>query len=105
MNETTKTILIVGGVALVGYLAYKKFTAPKVLPNPVTQSTAGTGQSVGAATHTGTQGETSFWNQLGSLGSGLNSAVSAVESTYNSIYGGPDTSATNTGQGNNGTGG
>lgn len=109
MNETTKTFLIVGGVAVVAFLAYKQITAQKAAGagrvSPVTASTAGTGNSVPAATGNGSGGETSFWNTLGSVGKGLNSGTSAVESLYNSasdLFGG-NSSSTNTGQGNNGT--
>lgn len=106
MKESTKTILIVGGVALVAFLAYKKVTTT-VKPNPITKSTAGTGNSVAAATGNGSGGSTDFWSTLGSAGKGLNGAVSSVESTYNSVYNlfGGDSSSTNTGQGNNGTAG
>lgn len=113
MNETTKTILIVGGVAVVAFLAYKQITAQKATAagagrvSPVTQSTSGTGNSVPAATGNGSGGEVDFWNTLGSAGKGLNSATSSVESLYNSasdLFGG-GSSSTGTGQGNNGTAG
>ena len=105
MTENTRTLLIVGGVAIVAYLAYKSATG-KVKPNAISQSTSGMGQSVSAATGQGSTGSTSFWDTLGSAGKGLNSGVSAVESTYNTVYdlfGGNSTSTAPTG--NNATGG
>ena len=104
MTEKTKTILIIGGVAVVGYLLYKKFTAPAVHPAVTTH--IGTGQSISTATGGGTSGSADFWSSLGSVGKGLNSGVSAVESTYNNIYdlfGGNSTSTSVTG--NNATAG
>lgn len=107
MTENMKTILIVGGVAIVGFIAYKKFTAPKVSASPVTASTAGTGNGIAAITKGGATGDASFWNSLGSAGKGLNDATSSVESLYNNVYNlfGGNSSSTNTGQGNNGTAG
>lgn len=106
MTEQTKTILIVGGVAVLAYLAYKKATTA-ARPSPITSSTAGIGNSVAAATGNGSGGSTDFWATLGSAGKGLNGAVSSVESTYNSVYDlfGGGSSSTGTGQGNNGTAG
>ena len=105
MTENVKTILIVGGVAIVGFIVYKKFTAPAVRSTPITSSTAGTGNSVAAATKGGATGDASFWNTLGTAGKGLNGAVSSVESAYNSVYDlfGGGSSSTPTAQGNNGT--
>ena len=104
MTEQTKTILIVGGIALVAYLAYKK-SSTKLAKSPIASSTAGTGNSVAAATGNGSGGSTDFWTTLGAAGKGLNSAVSSVESTYNSVYDlfGGNSNSTGTGQGNNGT--
>lgn len=105
MTESTKTYLIIGGVALVAFLIYKRTTIGN-RASPVVHSTAGTGQSVSASTGQGAAGGTSFWDTLGSVGKGLNSGVSAVESTYNSVYdlfGGNSTSTAPTG--NNGTAG
>lgn len=104
MTENVKTLLIVGAVAVGGYLLYKKFTAPAVTAAPVVHS--GVGQNTYSATGSGTQGNADFWSSLGSVGKGLNSGVSAVESTYNSVYdlfGGNTTSVAPTG--NNATGG
>ena len=110
MTEQTRTLLIIGAVAVGAYLVYKRATGPnqnRVASTTITSSSTGTGQSVTAATGQGASGDASFWNSLGSVGKGLNGAVSSVESTYNNIYdlfGGGSTS-TNTGQGNNGTAG
>jgi len=110
MNQNTKTLLIVGGVALAAFLIYKRTTGTvgaRASSSGIGSSTAGTGNSVSAATGQGSGGETSFWNTLGAAGKGLNAGVSSVESLYNSAQdlfgGGP--SSTNTGQGNNGTAG
>lgn len=111
MGKTTQMILIVGGLAIAGYIVYKKFGAAPAggtrVSSPVTTSTSGTGNSVTATTQQGANGDASFFNSLGSVGQGLNQGVSTVESTYNNIYdlfGGQPTS-TNTGQGNNSTAG
>lgn len=110
MDSTTKNILIIGGLAIVGFIVYKKFGAPsggQVAASPVVHSTSGTGNSVTAATNQGSNGEATFWQSLGSVGQGLNSGISTVESTYNNLsdpFGGQPTS-TDTGQGNNGTAG
>jgi hypothetical protein len=103
MTENVKTLLIVGGVAIVGFIVYKKFTAPAVTASPIAKSTAGTGNSVAAATKGGATGDADFWQNIGAAGKGLNDAVSSVESGYNSIYNlfGGGQSSTNTGQGNN----
>ena len=104
MTESTKTLLIVGGVALGAYLLYKKFTAGRVVPTTLTHQ--GTGQSVSAATGQGAAGSAGFWATLGNIGQGLNAGTSAVESTYNNIYdlfgGQPSTASTGGNPGSNG---
>lgn len=104
MTESTKTLLIIGGVALIGYLIYNKVTTAKprqVLAGP------GPGQTVSGSTSGGSTGSANFWQTLGNVGQGLNAGVSSVESTYNNIYDlfGGQPSTTGTGQGNNGTAG
>jgi len=101
MNETTKTLLIVGAVAIVGYVVYSKLTKGKLTASPLVNS--GVGQNI-QQVHSGAS-DASFWDTLGNVGKGLNDATSAVESTYNNVYnlfGGQPTTQ-NTGQGNNGT--
>lgn len=107
MQLDTKSILIIGGVALGGFLAYKYFTKPAVKPTSISKSTTGTGNSVAAATGNGSGGTADFWGTLGAAGKGLNGAVSSVESTYNNVYDlfGGNSSSSGTGQGNNGTAG
>ncbi len=104
MTENVKTLLIVGAVAVGGYLIYKKLSGGNRVSGLVH---TGTGNSTYAATGNGTSGSADFWSTLGNVGKGLNGAVSSVESTYNGIYdlfgGQPTTSGT--GQGNNGTNG
>jgi hypothetical protein len=84
MNETTKTLLIVGGIALVGYLLYRKATGQSLIPSKITSQ--GTGNSVPAQTAGGSQGSANWWNQIGSIATGVNSVVGGVESTYNKVY-------------------
>lgn len=105
MTENVKTALIIGSVAIVGWLIYQKVTAPSLKKSPLANS--GTGNNVTASTSSGTTGSADFWSSLGNVGQGLNSAVSSVESTYNGVYDlfGGQSSTASTGQGNNGTGG
>jgi hypothetical protein len=106
MNETTKNILIIGGVAFAAFLIYKKVTAPGVVgKSPITKSTAGTGNSVASTTGNGSGGDANFWNTLGANGQGLNQGISSVESLYNSANNLLGFSSTDTGNGNNGTAG
>jgi hypothetical protein len=93
MTDNVKTLLIVGGIAVVAYIAYKSFTGKgRVIPGTVA---AGGGQVT--APQAGAGSATSFWDTLGNVGKGLNEGVSSVESTYNNIYdlfgGQPTTSA------------
>jgi len=87
MTDNMKTWLIVGGVAVAGYLAYKYVTG-KGLGGKAPSSLVhqGPGQSSSAATVQGSTGSTDWWSTIGNIGKGLNSATSAVESTYNNIY-------------------
>jgi hypothetical protein len=85
MTESTKTILIVAGVALVGYLVYKKVTNPSSQQrSPITNQ--GTGNSVAAQTQQGASGTVSWWNTISSIGSGVSNVAKTAENTYNSVY-------------------
>src|SRR6266700_6644699 len=91
MTENTRTLLIVVGVTVVGYLIYKRVNASAgnaARVSPVTSSTTGTGgqQVSGSSGGQSAAGSATFWNSLGSIGRGLNSSVSSVESTYNNVY-------------------
>lgn len=108
MNANTRTLLIIGGVAVLAWLVYQKATGPsqtRVNKSPIGGATGGAGQTISGATGQGSGGETSFWNSLGALGQGLNTATSSVESLYNQANNDLGLNSTNTGQGNNGTAG
>lgn len=83
MNETTKTILIVGAIGVLAWVVYRKATGKSIMP---AATSPGTGNSVPAQTNNGAGGSANWWQNLGSIGTGISSVVGGVESTYNNVY-------------------
>jgi hypothetical protein len=83
MSETNKTILIVGGIAVAGFLAYKLIMRGNV-------QRSGTGSSTASGSGAGGSGASGgdWWSNLGSWGSTLGGAIGGFEHIYSGLSGG-----------------
>lgn len=83
MSETTKTLLIVGGIALAGFLAYKYVTGKSVARNASGTTATPTNSTTSAST-----GLSGWLSAIGGVVSGLGSTANSVENSYNNLTSG-----------------